>query len=700
MAINDRGHTSDGKLDARIYENAKRMPAAYMSRDSRESFEVPTAGPTVLETNFFHEIIPPGNQWQSRLQTLSPKSTYADDVRNYRSYTTQNSPTTAPTTSMSAGAQFKVEMSYKQQFNASAEDLKEDRWWVGEDEQKADENDENKQQQRNEGWSEAKQDSSTSTEKGLIRDDVKVNVGRVGHNLSLQSDVTCEYPQRNMTFLARPQTPNIQITNVYSHRNEFLSPVTPISPPSPRSHMTEILEQRSSQSPVLDQPTLAARKTDAIDVFLNSDDFTDLVGNPELQEKERKNLRALRIESFKRRGELRTRRQQLRRLEYNKIEADAAFMKFVTKRMAQTPLPSQGSLKQSGDLVSDLDTYYAAMQAARDEYSDLEGEYNQLSESLDDLEFKLAQAESRVYKTPQGTNDLPIDSTGTKDLLWDEKSDTSWAEEQEYHPLHAKLLDKLGDLDLVTEKFDYLKQKLDHDQRMLREHGADLEYESKESFEQLNASVKELTHRLGVTENERSRIVSEFEVLKANCEYEGIYLQTYSTQAEDFSEDISALEFEKDNQIDLQAGGVAKDSAKRTFTSLFPSLVDKKKDLDAMISEFDETDLSKPNKVTTFRDKQTELDIFITHFDEGNKSDRINRWLFHALRVSPLGIDLLAQIILKVSTDISKINTENVKHFVASTWFTDEANYSSDHFTQPISHTCATQWHHAYTAPT
>jgi hypothetical protein len=686
------------KPDLRTDKNAKKRRGSYKTRGGRGYIEARTEGSTLSETKHFLGANS-RNRWQKQFPKSSPTSRAADDVQDFNSYTPRTPFSAARKTSKSKGAQFDVGMS-KQECIAFGEDLKKDRRRDGQNGQKANDNEVDKKQKQNEARSEAQHGSSLST-RGKSREDInKVNLQRVSRDLSLQSEVTCQDPQQHMRFFSRrPQTPNIQITNVHSN-HELLSPATLTSPPSPRRHMAEMLEQRTSQSLISQPPSLAARNADVIDIFLDNNDFTDLEGDPARQDKERKKLRALRVESFKRRGEERTKRRQLRRLESTKIKADAAFMKFVTKKMAQPPVSSQSYLKQSGDLISDLNPYYVAMQAARNEYGDLEDDYNQLAESLDDFEFKLAQAESRVYKTPQGDTDLLANSTDTGDLSWDEKSDTSWADEHAYHPLHAKLLDKLGDLDLATERLNYWKQKLDQDQWTLQ-YGAHLEHENKGGLEKLNAGVKELRDRLEGVKNERSRIFYEVELLRARCEEEGIYLQIYSPMAEDFSEDIDALQVDKDSQMNTSPSGRAKESEAHIFTSLFPTLVDKKQDLKAMINEIDEIDLTKTSKFPTFLDKQADLDIFITQFDEDNKNDRINRWLFYGLRVSPLAIDLLAQIILdRMIIDLNKINTENIQHLVASTWFSDEANYLADQFIQPNSQTCETHGHYLHSVPT
>ena len=122
-----------------------------------------------------------------------------------------------------------------------------------------------------------------------------------------------------------------------------------------------------------------------------------------------------------------------------------------------------------------------------------------------------------------------------------------------------------------------------------------------------------------------------------------------------------------------------------------------------MVNEFDETNLTKPKNLPTFLNKEEDLDVFITQFEEGNKSDRINRWLFHSLRVSPLDIDLLARMIL----DIVMIDTDNpdmedvsvCQRSVALAWFIDKANFPADQFLQPRTQTYLTQGDYLHQLP-
>jgi hypothetical protein len=574
---------------------------------------------------------------------------------------------------------------------------KEDRW-VGEDEQRADEKDENGQYKRDRGLGQALNYPSKPMAPILPRDDTNINTGHSHPDMNLRIGVTWrEPPQEDATFLVRPLTPNPQMANSRPDPKERLRPSTPNSPPSPRTYMTEMIERRTAQNPIPQSPSVAPRKTDIVDMFL-SDDFIDLAKDPAILEKDRKILRELRVDSFKRRGELRTKRQRLQRQESIKIEADAAFMKFVTIHMSEAHLRSRTPLKQPENFIYDLNTYYAAMQAARNEYGPMEDDYNELTESLDELEFKLVQAESRVYKTPRDATTIPATSTATNGVPSDKSSELSWQDEQTYHPLHAKLLDKLGDLDLAVERSDYLKQRLDYDQRALRENGAATTYQESKVSEELKASVEDLSNRLITVEQEIAKIFSEVEVLKAECEEEGIYLQTHSQYAEDFLKDIDSLDAERDNYLDGSASTNSGEPDERTFTLLFPTLADKKKDLKTLITEFDEINLSNPNKFPVFLGKETDLDVFITQFDEDNKSDRINRWLLHGLWISPLGIDLFAQIIVDiVNIDINKLHTDITRwqNFIASTWFVDGANYPPGRFIQPPSQTCVSRRHSA-----
>jgi hypothetical protein len=192
-----------------------------------------------------------------------------------------------------------------------------------------------------------------------------------------------------------------------------------------------------------------------LDRFIAQDDhFTDFDDNPERREEEWKRLRMLRVSVLRHRAELRKKRDVLQRKQSEKDSADEAFMKYVRENRYVAPSYSQSASRTLTD--PKLETYFAAMQAARDEYGPLEFEYNELEDQLDEEEFELAIIEGRVYKLMfQDIRDsqssvLPFD----KRLPPAPESFLGLASHGEdgYHPFHMNYLSSLGDLDLARER--------------------------------------------------------------------------------------------------------------------------------------------------------------------------------------------------------------------------------------------------------
>lgn len=78
-----------------------------------------------------------------------------------------------------------------------------------------------------------------------------------------------------------------------------------------------------------------------------------------------------------------------------------------------------------------------------------------------------------------------------------------------------------------------------------------------------------------------------------------------------------------------------------------------------------------PKLFPTSVEDRAKLEFLITEFDENNKSDRINRWLLYKLQTSPLEIDLLARIFLKL---VNILDFRQWEEKVLYFWGRDTAN--------------------------
>ena len=196
-----------------------------------------------------------------------------------------------------------------------------------------------------------------------------------------------------------------------------------------------------------------------LNIFLDrTDEFTDLGQDLTATEEDWKRLRALRSSVLRHRAQLRLERRELKAKQLAKTFADENFMKYVRSKISSA---------QHEQLFSPvLDSYYHAMQIARDQYGPAEDDYDAFEDRVDEVEFELAKIEGRIYDFRNG--ELAMVATGqdlaaTDTLQSPEPSDSllglSTKLPKEYHPIHVRYLSRLGDLDLAIERHQNMMQE-------------------------------------------------------------------------------------------------------------------------------------------------------------------------------------------------------------------------------------------------
>ena len=414
------------------------------------------------------------------------------------------------------------------------------------------------------------------------------------------------------------------------------------SPSSPRARLYA-LRTRPRSSLTLEPPV-----TDSVELLLEQDDLSDLEDDPERAEIERKKLRKLRIRVLRKRADLRVKRVQLRRKEAIKVSADSEFMSFVQEKIAKHLLLAQDPVQRTDDSISrDLEQYFAAMQVARNEYGPLEDDYNQLADALDDLEFDLARAEGRVYK--------PISPDSRKSLS--SVTASSLSTQEGYPPLLVSYFTRVGDLENAKEKYEEMMQE----QETLQHTRKTKEMWGREFDPELILFLKQLPEKLTVMEAQIKVIETDIEQLRTQCEEQGIDVDiTLDDDAESIR--TTSNDIAEDTFLDDLQG--TKKPQSGPIHSMFPLLFPKSR-----------ADLEK-----SYEDQKS-LQVLITEFDENDKNDRINRWLLHGLRSSPLGVDLLRHVFLKYINDkFGQTDVVDWQRKVLDFWGVDGANEPADVF--------------------
>jgi hypothetical protein len=403
----------------------------------------------------------------------------------------------------------------------------------------------------------------------------------------------------------------------------------------------------------------ATKHTGPMERFLAQDDtVTDFGEDPARVEEEWRKLRSLRTNALRLRSYTKSKRQELQEKQVAKSAADAEFMQYVRKLRFDPQLSLQ-SPEFGGHLDGNLESYYKAMQDARDTYGPAEYEYNELEEQLDETEFELAKTEGRVYKAKvhsiddtsglESSPDLGIGSPRPAPVsLLGLSSDAS----DEYHPLQVDYLSRLGDLDLAKERRQNLvleRERL----LMARESkvrvGMELHEHEKEFLANFPAREANL---LG----EITEIEEDVERMKATCIEAGLEI------IEEVSGSLEGSVNDDDPTVPAKEGvtphetSLDRDLIPESSQSLFPLLLPK----------------SDPAKAS--------LESLITNFDESNKGDRVKRWMLYKLRTSPLEVELLVRIFLQV-LDVLNFSTWQMgitdwQFCVLFYWDEDETNKS------------------------
>ncbi|KAB8301555.1 hypothetical protein EYC80_003400 [Monilinia laxa] len=199
---------------------------------------------------------------------------------------------------------------------------------------------------------------------------------------------------------------------------------------------------------------------------------------------------------------LRVMRFRLRSLRDDKSLADDAYFKEVKMRELNMAFPrSWWPSKTLEELVCDS-------QKARDEYGPLEDEYNNLENNLSSQEYQLSQQEEHFYselRDPSRFISAPIDSGKVRCL----SEEPEHLKPHESHPLVEAYMYKLGDLDILRERYDdILDEKLNLEEQLAlrKPFGMILMPENQQWLDSSQAQLDNLASKIQVTEIEENKL--------------------------------------------------------------------------------------------------------------------------------------------------------------------------------------------------
>jgi len=322
-------------------------------------------------------------------------------------------------------------------------------------------------------------------------------------------------------------------------------------PPSPRTQMSQYQTKSRKGSVPADARPLNR-------YLAEIESFSDTSEDSTTVEKEWERLRELRANVLRNRTQLRIKRRQVRVSQSDKDRADDTFMKYVRGHISPGTVTSDPTTRQG--IGSSLGEIFSALQETRDNYGPLADSYNILEDMVDEQEFEMAKLESRLYKTKLTVSVETANNT-TQDAdfhLYPAPPDSllglSTEISDNYHPLHADYLSKLGDLDLTMEQYHQMMQEHENLislQQFRHRLGMELDEEGVKSLSAFPVRESDSLRHI-------EKIEKEVEQARERCLVEGIELNESLYGSEEEGPESARLveirpTFEEENTVSLDS---------------------------------------------------------------------------------------------------------------------------------------------------
>lgn len=383
-------------------------------------------------------------------------------------------------------------------------------------------------------------------------------------------------------------------------------------------------------------------------------------------------IQKLRVDNWSLRSQIHEMRSHLRLVQRAKSDADDLLI----RRMTVQGLNLLHGVDHYSDGQKSLKELMDDCQIARDAYGPLEDDCNCLEDQLSAQEFELNRLEEHFYSRPlEETNllDRPLTPTEINDPQLYSSSADEGDEEDEYHPLVSQYLSKQGDLDLLRERLDDLlddKRALEEQRETRRPLGMTLDPESQLWLEHARSDEEDLRRRI-------QTLQKDVEMMKQDClskslideEGEPIEFETREQRSFDNEEGLSPLD-QKSEYVKypllLPLPGI-----KPTRDFHYEPRPDEKSDPTTTINPNMKLPpllhpLKHPNRSAMYN--------LLSNLEKWNSGARINEWILHRLRESPLDVNLLARIFQGKFGDI----TDWWEIKVLQVWFTDGTMRDTD----------------------
>ncbi|KAJ4216739.1 hypothetical protein NW759_009311 [Fusarium solani] len=332
-------------------------------------------------------------------------------------------------------------------------------------------------------------------------------------------------------------------------------------------------------------------------------------------------------------------RKRLKELRGARDQADNAFMAVIRPVLVDP----NGSLPTLRGSVDRIDRRLAEMQRVRTEYQALERDYEDQEMTLDEEEEELNKLETNFFSLLAVGNTIsirppnePEPKQDTPELL---RGISPNGPTDDPHPLFQELMSAVGDLQNAKEDLDellFLKGEHEKELNMKTTANMELTIAEKEFLADFPADQERMTDSV-------SKLQDKVTQLRQLCEEKGVMQKHLSSQ-------VAYLLYPQQGyeDIDLDSEDESTHSlAHARFSVLLsqPEHLLQEEPTTAggalkAAAKLPDSDPSKRGRMQ-LASKEYSIDRLIIAHNEGGKTDFVNRWLLHQLRLSPLKALLL-----------------------------------------------------------
>jgi hypothetical protein len=380
-------------------------------------------------------------------------------------------------------------------------------------------------------------------------------------------------------------------------------------------------------------------------------------------------IQKLRVDNWSLRSQIREMRSNLRQIQRAKSDADDILIRRMTVQfhgLDNFLLEGQKTLKE---LLDDC-------QVARDAYGPVEDDCNRLEDRLSAQEFELDRLEEHFYSRPleeANVFDRPLTPAEINDTQPYSSSADEEDEEDEYHPLVSQYLSKQGDLDLLRERLDDLrddKRTLEEQRETRRRIGMTLDPESQRWLENAQSAENELRRNIRALQK-------DLEMMKQDCLSKGLIDEDGEPTGFETREQRSFNDEEEMSPLDQKSEYVKyplllpHPGIKPTMDFHYEPRPDEKSD-PTTITNSNMKLLHLPHPLK--HPSRSAMYNLLSNLEKWNSTARINEWILHRLRGSALEVNLLASTFQGISGDI----TDRWQIAVLRLWFRDATMQDKD----------------------